>query len=245
MDHTAERGAWSSLTPEAGLVERAALDDERAGAELVRRLTAGDAMLHKLVARPNDPTAERLRFLVLRYLGRGVWNGRQPPLAGGFHAGRECHHLRKLIAQVACSSDPDGWERTLLEGLNDADVVIRRESAHMLAGCERPSVVQALVQELSVRDEGVRWAAALALAGAGRITAEAVLRRLVIPELSPELRHPAAHVLRTLKDTALRQRLAHVVEALDASDYRVEAPQAANDALRLLSGRSASANTNM
>jgi hypothetical protein len=61
-----------------------------------------------------------------------------------------------------------------------------------------------------------------------------VLRQLVAHEVTPEARHVMAYVLRRTGDEALRQRSAPVVEALDASDYRVAAPQAANQVLAAL-----------
>jgi hypothetical protein len=59
-----------------------------------------------------------------------------------------------------------------------------------------------------------------------------VLRRLAGRDLSPEMRHVAAYVLRAVPDDVLRRELAPVVQALDASDYRLAAPLAAGAALQ-------------
>ncbi len=221
-------------TPATATMERALVGDDSAAAEIIRRLAAGDSRLAAAVARPNDPAAERIRFLLVQYLARGTWQGRILPLPSGFHAGREGHHLRNLISHAAVTQPATSWERTLLESLRDPDPVQRQVTAQLLSGNDRHAVLDALVSLLGAREEGVRWAAAMALPRGNQATVEALLYALSSREVVPEMRHVAAYVLRHLGDATLRQHVAPVVQALDASDYRVEVPLVANDALRAL-----------
>jgi hypothetical protein len=229
--------AGAPLTPGAALIEHALLNDVVAAAQVLRRLAAGDTALEHTILQLGSAYGERLRAAMLQYLALGTWQGQRLPLPSGFHAGREGQHLRDLIVGSACTERAPAWQTTLVDGLRDASPVVRQTAAALLSGCNKPTAVAVLVATLSDRDEGVRWAAALALARCDRMAMEAVLRRLASHELVPEIRQVSAYVLRNLSDVALRQRVAPVVQALDGSDYRVGAPLAAGAALRTLSAQ--------
>lgn len=226
------------MLPAPTLAQRAAANDLSAASELVRRLSAGDVTLAHAVGAASDPAARSVRDALVRFLARGQWHGRALPLPSGFHAGRASQHLRDLLIQAACAEHVPAWRATLLDALPDADAVVRQTAASLLSQCRGPDVVAALVAVLSDREESVRWAAALALAHMDRAGVAVVLKRLASQDVRPEMRHVAAHVLRHAHDAALREQLAPVVQALDGSNYRVEAPLAAEDALQRLGGMS-------
>jgi hypothetical protein len=234
---TSPATAGAALTPAAALIERALLGDGGASVEVLRRLAAGDTFLVHAVSQSGGPRAEQVRAALLQFLALGTWEGVRLPLPPGFYAGREGQHLRDLIAGSVCTERAPAWQTTLMDGLRDPSPVVRQTAAALLTGCNKPTAVTALVATLSDRDEGVRWAAALALSHGGRAAVEAVLRRLASHELVPEIRHVSAYVLRYVSDLAVRQQVAQVAQALDASDYRVGAPLAAGAALRALSAQ--------
>lgn len=232
--------SWSaqgaSIPELADLVARAAADDRTAAAELVRRLAAGEGALARTVAAPGDPNAKRVRGALVSYLARGQWHGQPLPLAPGHHASHAGQHLREIVMQTACSERVPAWRATLFEALRDGDAVVRHTAAALLGQCHGQDAITSLVSLLDDPDESVRWAAAIALAHMDWPGIESVLRRLAEREVRPEMRHVAAYVLRHAHDLALREQVAPVVQALDGSNYRVEAPLAAEDALRRLAG---------
>ncbi len=234
MEYHIEPGAGPVSAPAPALIERALRDDDEAAA-LVRRLAAGERGLTRAVAEVGDQDAAAVRRALLLYLAHGTWQGHLLPLPPGFHAGREAHELRKHITECVCMGRTNGWHRTLLGGLGDRDVVVCQTAASLLSGCHDLAVVEALTGLLSVHEEAIRWTAAMALVPSGRPAAEALLRRIVTRELVPEMRHVSAYVLRHVPDEALRYTVAPVVQALDASTYRIETPPAAEAALRRLS----------
>jgi hypothetical protein len=226
----------SAPTPAAALCQRALAEDDSAAIELINRLAAGDGQFLSYVAQPRDQQAARVREALVGYLARGRWLGRSLSLPAGAHAGRTGQTLREQIMKAAQATTSAGWEQTLLGLARDPDAVLRETAIHLLEGSRAPTVVAALLTALHDRDERVRWAAAMGLAKIGRLGAEGVLRQMVTQEVTPESRHVMAYVLRRTTDKALRQLAASVVEALDASDYRVAAPQAANQVLAALAG---------
>lgn len=233
MGYGAGVGGGSGLTPSGALVERALVGDDEAAAQLIKRLAAGDPALAEAVGRAGDPNAARIRTLLVHYLAYGTWQGRRLPLPPGFHAGHDTRHLREQVVRSAAMAS--AWRQTLVDGLRErGDPVFRQACAALLVGSRDPQALEGLVATLSDADEGVRWAAAMALSGAGRPVVEMLLRHLC-GEVGPEIRYVAAYVLRSTSDAPLRQLVARVVQALNASDYRVAAPLAANDVLRTLS----------
>ncbi len=227
-----------ALTPEAGLVERALHGDGVAVTQVVHRLAAGDAGLAYAVGDPRPPDAARMRTTLLRFLALGTWQGHALPRPAGpdLYAGRDGRRLREHIGHAVCLGPVTGWQATALAALRDPDPRLRQLAISALASCGYPEVLIALADAMGDHDEGVRWAAAIALArhDAG---ARAVLTRLTLHDLPPEMRHVAAYVLRHLADSSLQQEVAPVVEALNGSEYRVAAPLAADDVLRRLGAR--------
>jgi HEAT repeat protein len=221
----------SALTSAASLCQRALAGDDSAAVELLNRLAAGDRQLESYVSSSQDPRAARVREAVVLYLARGRWLGHALPLPPGAHAGLTGRHLRDLIAQAAQTGSASAWGRTLFALMGDPDAVVRETAIHLLECSRTPEVVFALVEALGDRDERVRWAAGIELAKTGRLGAEAVLRHVVMHEVTPEARHVMAYVLRHTADETLRQEAATVVEALDSTEYRVAAPLAANRVL--------------
>ncbi len=207
-----------------------ALREDTAAVTLIRRLVDGDVQLLHAMARADDPPAAATRHALLRYLAHGLWQGHLLPLPPGFHAGRETHRIRRRINE-SISAGHAAWQRTLLDGLAEGDGAVRQISVSLLGGCQSTDVLDALATLLCMHDEGMRWAAAMALIASGRAGARAVLRRMVTHEMVPEMRHVAAYVLRYVPDEALRQTLAPVVRALDDSSYRIAAPPAAEAVL--------------
>jgi hypothetical protein len=228
MDHGTHEittgGAHAPLVPEVLMTQ--SLRDDAAAATLIRHLVDGDSRLLHAVAQADDPQAAGVRHALLRYLAHGLWQGQQVPLPPGFHAGRETHRIRRRINE-SISAGHAAWQRALLDGLAEGDGAVRQISVSLLGGCQSAEVLDALGTLLCVHDEGMRWAAAMALIASGRAGAQAVLRRMVTHEVVPEMRHVAAYVLRYVPDEALRQTLAPVVRALDDSSYRIAAPPAA------------------
>lgn len=229
-------GQNASMPAATDVLARAAADDRMAAAEVVRRLAAGDAFLARAVAAPGDEAAGRVRGALLRYLARGQWHGQPLPLAPGHHASHAGQHLREIVMQAACAERVPAWRATLLDALRDGDAVVRHTAAALLGQCRGPDAVGSLVVMLGDPDESVRWAAAIALAHMGWPGIDAVLRRLAEREVRPEMRHVAAYVLRHAHELALREQVAPVVQALDSSNYRVQAPLAAEDTLRRMAG---------
>ncbi|HEY7984387.1 MAG TPA: HEAT repeat domain-containing protein [Ktedonobacterales bacterium] len=232
MDHETREmtlgGAHAPLVPEVLMAQ--ALRENDAAVTLIHRLVDGDTHLLHAVARADDATAAAVRHVLLRYLAHGLWQGHLLPLPPGFHAGRETHRIRRRINE-SISAGHAAWQRTLLDGLAEGDGSVRQISVSLLGGCQSAEALDALATLLAVHDEGMRWAAAMALIASGRAGARATLRRMVTREVVPEMRHVAAYVLRYVPDEALRHTLAPVVRALDDSSYRIAAPPAAETAL--------------
>ena len=227
--HEAAAGsAYPLPVPEVLMAQ--ALGDDAAAVTLIRHLVDGDTRLLHAVARADDPQAAAARHALLRYLAHGLWQGHLLPLPPGFHAGRETHRIRRRINE-SISAGHAAWQRTLLDGLAESDGAVRQISVSLLGGCQSTEVLDTLATLLCVHDEGMRWAAAMALIASGRAGARAVLRRMVTHEVVPEMRHVAAYVLRYVPDEALRHSLAPVVRALDDSSYRIAAPPAAEATL--------------
>jgi hypothetical protein len=224
-------GAYPPLVPEVLMAQ--ALRDDAAAVTLIRHLVDGDSQLLHAIARADDPPAAAARHALLRYLAHGLWQGHLLPLPPGFHAGRETHRIRRRINE-SISTGHVAWQRTLLDGLAANDGAVRQISVSLLGGCQSGEVLDTLATLLCVRDEGMRWAAAMALIASGRAGARAVVRRMVTHEVVPEMRHVAAYVLRYVPDEALRHSLAPVVRALDDASYRLVAPPAAEVALTAL-----------
>jgi hypothetical protein len=229
----------SAQTPATALCQRALAGDDSAAVEVLSRLAAGDGPLMRYVSQPQDEAAGRVREAVVGYLARGRWQGRTLGLPGGSHAGKTGRRLRDLIAQACQTGSASCWEQSLLTLTRDLDPLVREIAIHLLECSRAPEVITALLAALNDRDERVRWAAAFELARSGPLGAEAVLRQIVTHEITPESRHVMAYVLRRTGDESLRQQSATVVEALDAADYRVAAPLAANQVLARMGGAGA------
>jgi hypothetical protein len=237
------QGVVSLTLPEdaEGLCALALRGEVIAGAEIVRRLFAGDPDLRRCVDDPTSDAAARLRTLLLRYLAHGTWQGL--PLPADHHPAGHDIILRSLVSHAACERAMGGWRATLLRALRASDTELRRTAVVLLAECGQAGVLAAVVEVLGDPDEGVRWTAAIALARRDGPVAEVLLRRLAGGALEPELRHTAAYVLREIADAALRREVFPVVAALDRSDYRVAVPLAADAALRTLRPRDAGGKT--
>lgn len=218
----------------AGVIARAAADDLQAAAEVVHGMTGGDARVIRAVGKPGDSAAEQVRGALVQYLARGTWHGQMLPLPAGYHAGPACQHLRGVIIQTAYNEQVPVWQTSLLDALRSNDSGMRHTAANLLGHAGRPEINAALVTALSDHDESVRWAAASALIHADRAGIEVLLQRLAGHTLVPEMRRVSAYVLRHTTHKELRDILAPVALALDATDYRVETPIASGDALRAL-----------
>lgn len=223
----------------ARLIERAAGNDLEAAAEVVHGLAGGDAYVVRAVGKPGDPAAERVRDALVHYLARGNWQGNTLPLPPGYHAGHASQRLRGVIIQAAYNEVAPVWQASLLTALRSNDSGMRQTAAMLLGHCGRAEINTALVAALGDRDESVRWAAASALVHADKPGIEWLLQRLAGEALVPEMRRVAAYVLRHTTHMDLRDVLAPVAQALDASDYRVETPIAAEGAWRALHVRAA------
>lgn len=223
----------------ATLVERAAANDVDAAATIIHGIAHGDSQVMRAVSRPGDPSAEQVRGAVVQYLARGTWQGLTLPLPYGYHAGNASHRLREVIIQATYKETVPVWQTSLLAALRSNDSGKRQVAALLLGHCGRAEIISALVTALGDHDESVRWAAASALVHANTTGIEWLLRQLGSQALVPEMRRVAAYVLRHTTHMELRDILAPVALGLDASDYRIETPLAAEHALRELEKRQA------
>jgi HEAT repeat protein len=152
--------------------------------------------------------------------------------------------IDSLIASLASE---DGFERQsarlalvamgepalipLKEALFDTDYQVRWEAAKALGEIREPSTAPALVNALEDADFGVRWLAAEALIGLRRAALSPLLQALAERGQFTMLREGAHHVLRTLCEMGLRDKVVPVLKALQGSDPQSEVPLAARKAL--------------
>jgi hypothetical protein len=236
MGQGSERSVYAIRTPTStsALLERAGSGDVEAAAEVIRRLAAGDVTLSERLRQPGAAGPSRTRAALVGYLAVGTWLGHGLPLSLGYRAGQQARQLRADIASALCVEPSVAWRTTLLDALHATDPLIRRSAATLLSACPSTEVLTALVDALADPDEGARWAAALALTHGGLHATELILQQLAGPRLVPEMRYVAAYVLRRTPDLTVRMTVDPVVHALESGIYRIDAPQAAEAALRAL-----------
>lgn len=152
--------------------------------------------------------------------------------------------IDSLIANLA--SD-DGFERQrarlalvaigepaltpLKEALVDVNYQVRWEAAKALGQIRDPSTAPALVDALEDPNFGVRWLSAEALIGLRRAALSPLMQALAERGQFALLRESAHHVLRTLCEMGLRNKIVPVLRALEGTDPEAEVPRAARTAL--------------
>jgi HEAT repeat protein len=122
----------------------------------------------------------------------------------------------------------------LVEALTDPNGHRRWEAAKTLGQIHDTSAAPALVQAMEDEDFGVRWLAAEGLIGLKRAGLGPLLQALAKHPHSVWIREGAHHVCRMLVDHDLHDLLAPVLAALDGVEPVLEAPRAAQAALKAL-----------
>jgi hypothetical protein len=147
------------------------------------------------------------------------------------------HGLTRLKARQALVAMKQDAVAPLVKALQNPDWRIRWGAAMALGQIGDPSAADALVRSLEDELAGVRWLAAKALIGLGATGLHALLEALIHHSDSLWLRDGAHHVIHDLVDQGpeLSQVLAPVAAALDGIEPVIEAPPAAQTALRQLS----------
>lgn len=108
---------------------------------------------------------------------------------------------------------------------------VRWEAAKTLQQINDPAAAPALVATLEDPDFGVRWIAAEGLSALGRPGIVALLTALATKPVSPWLRNGAHHILRSLGDPILQEKVAAVLAATEDVEPSLEVPGAAHEAL--------------
>lgn len=159
------------------------------------------------------------------------------------------HGIDRVQVQQLLSalSSPDGLKRQearmslvemgpaateyLVEALRGPSHRVRWEAAKALGQIGDPEAAPALVEALKDDTFGVRWLAAEGLIRLEEVALRPLLAALVENSDSVWLRQGAHHVLRTLAEGELHDRVAPVVEALEGIDPGVDVTIAATRAL--------------
>ncbi len=111
----------------------------------------------------------------------------------------------------------------------------REQAIHYLVSTPTSENLSYLVRALEDESFGVRWAAAAELAHTGRLALEPLLRALIDRPSSVWLRQGAYHVLHYMPGMTLRQKTAHLQQALKGAGANVAATEAAGLLLREIS----------
>jgi HEAT repeat protein len=122
----------------------------------------------------------------------------------------------------------------LIEALTDPNGHRRWEAAKTLGQIHAPAAAPALVYALEDQDFGVRWLAAEGLISLKRAGLAPLLQTLAEHPDSVWIREGAHHVCRMLVDHDLHDLVAPVLKALDGVEPALEAPRAAQEALKAL-----------
>jgi HEAT repeat protein len=147
------------------------------------------------------------------------------------------HGLTRLKARQALVAMKQDAVAPLVNALQNPDWRIRWGAAKALGQIGDPSAADALVKSLEDERPGVRWLAAEALIALRPTGLHALLEALIHHSDSLWLRDGAHHIIHDTaeKDPDLSQVLAPVAAALDDIEPVVQAPPAAQTALRRLS----------
>jgi hypothetical protein len=124
--------------------------------------------------------------------------------------------------------------KPLVKALASKKEWVRWEAAKTLGQIGDPAAVQALVKALEDKMFDVRWLAAEGLISTGREALAPLLRALMEHPDSPWLREGMHHVLHDVEKGDLTEILQPVIVALEGFEPAVEAPLAAETALKAL-----------
>lgn len=151
----------------------------------------------------------------------------------------EDHGLTRLKARQALVAMNRDAVAPLAKALQHSDWRIRWGAAKALGQIGDPSAADALIKSLEDERPGVRWLAAEALIALRPAGLHALLEALTHHSDSIWLREGAHHIIHDIveKDPDLSHVLAPVAAALDDVEPVIEAPPAAQTALRQLTGK--------
>ncbi len=110
----------------------------------------------------------------------------------------------------------------------------REDAVHYLAKQDDPDTLARLVSALDDNAFGVRWAAAVALAGKGATALPQLLRDLTIHSGSSWMREGIYHVLHYNASPAVREKSAELMVALKGPAADITSPIAATRLLQSL-----------
>jgi hypothetical protein len=147
----------------------------------------------------------------------------------GDHGGLARQRARHSLVAIGKPAVP-----ALVEALTDPNGHRRWEAAKTLGAIRDPSAAPALVRAMEDEDFGVRWLAAEGLIGLKRAGLASLLQALIHHSDSIWIREGAHHVFRMLVDHDLHDLVAPVLAALDGAEPVLEAPSAAQAALKAL-----------
>jgi HEAT repeat protein len=122
----------------------------------------------------------------------------------------------------------------LIEALKSPHDHARWEAAKALGEMRDPRAAAALVDALQDKESAVRWLAAKGLIALGRSALVPLLRALEYESDSAWMREGARHVLHSLIRDGVAEEAEPVLEALEDIEPSMEAPKAAQTALRRL-----------
>lgn len=147
----------------------------------------------------------------------------------GDHDGLARQRARHSLVAIGQPAVP-----ALAKALTDPSGQRRWEAAKALGSIRDPSAAPALVSAMEDQDFGVRWLAAEGLIGLKGAGLAPLLQALAQHPDRVWLREGAHHVFRMLVDHDLHDLVAPVLAALDGIEPVLEAPGAAQAALRAL-----------
>jgi len=147
----------------------------------------------------------------------------------GDHDGLARQRARHSLVSIGQPAVP-----ALAKALTDPSGQRRWEAAKALGSIRDPSAAPALVSAMEDQDFGVRWLAAEGLIGLKGAGLAPLLQALAQHPDRVWLREGAHHVFRMLVDHDLHDLVAPVLAALDGIEPVLEAPGAAQAALRAL-----------
>jgi HEAT repeat protein len=170
-----------------------------------------------------------------------------PKSSRSHHRGKKSADPAEIDSLIATLASDDGLQRQharqalvvvgeraltpLKEALADVNSRVRWEAAKALGEIRDPSAAPALVDALEDTDFGVRWLAAEGLIGLRRAALLPLLKALAERGQFALLQEGAHHVLRTLCELGLQDKIVPVLKALEGSDPQSDVPLAARKAL--------------
>jgi len=140
----------------------------------------------------------------------------------------------RLEARTALISIGDEAVPPLIDSLKSHNELTRWEAAKALGQINDPKSIDALINALSDRMFDVRWLAAEGLISMGEKTVGPLLQALIDNPKSVLLHEGAHHVFHDIHLEGLKDMLAPVIKALEDMDAQIEAPLAAQTALKTL-----------